>query len=228
MSECADDSAARACHILAPRPLARRAWDFLGIPFRLVLFDQAWLPSWGWTTLEEERLRAVLPFVRGRLLDVGAGANRLVRLHGDGVGVDIHDWGGGALVVDDSSRLPFEAASFDTITFIACLNHIPNREAALREARRLLRTGGRVIATMIDPILGGIGHAIWWYSEDKVRGGMVEGELPGMWSREVLRLCSEAGLRLALRRRFVYGLNNLFVFEIAEGTEETGARGDGS
>jgi hypothetical protein len=106
-------------------------WDFVGIPFRLVLFDQAWLPRFGWTTLEAERLNAVFPYLHGRVLDVGAGTNTLVNRYGSGVGVDVHDWGNGVMVVEDTSRLPFEDASFDTITFIACLNHIPYREAAL-------------------------------------------------------------------------------------------------
>ena len=191
-------------------------WDFVGIPFRLVLFDQNWLPRFGWTTLEEERLAAVLPHIHGRLLDVGAGTNTLVRTYGDGVGVDVFEWEGGAQVVEDTSNLPFPDDSFDSITFVACLNHIPYRDAALREARRLVRPGGRLVITMISPLLGDVGHAIWWYSEDKHRGGMLPGELGGMSTRDILRLCEQAGFRLRLHRRFVYGMNNLYVFEPAE------------
>lgn len=195
------------------KSLMQSLWDFIGIPFRLVLFDQAWLPRFRWTTLEVERLNAVLPYIRGRLLDVGAGPNTLVNLYGDGVGVDVHDWGGGITVVENTADLPFEAASFDTITFVACLNHIPYREEALREARRLIKPDGRLIITMINPILGDFGHAIWWYSEDKKRGGMKEGELGGMWKRDIVALCTAAGFSLTDHRRFVYGMNNLFVFE---------------
>jgi SAM-dependent methyltransferase len=187
-------------------------WDFIGIPFRLVLFDQAWLPRFGWTTLEEERLNIVQPLIQGRLLDVGAGPNTLVKRYGSGTGVDVFDWGGGVVVVENTAQLPFENASFDTVTFIACLNHIPYREAALKEARRLITPGGTLIITMIDPILGEIGHKIWWYSEDKHRGGMIEGEIGGMWNSDIIRLCQAAGFELAEQRRFVYGLNNLLVF----------------
>jgi SAM-dependent methyltransferase len=193
-----------------------RLWDFVGIPFRLILFDQKWLPRFGWTTLEEERLEAVFPHVDGRLLDIGAGTNTLVKRYGNGVGVDVHDWGGGALVVQDSSKLPFGDGEFDTVTLIACLNHIPYREAVLRESRRLLRPGGRLLITMIDPILGGIGHALWWYSEDKHRGGMLPGEVGGMWTRDTVQLCSTAGFTLVQHERFVYGMNNLYVFRIRE------------
>lgn len=198
---------------MVQKTLLQSVWDFIGIPFRLVLFDQAWLPRFGWTTLEEERLNAVLPYLRGRLLDIGAGPNTLVQRYGNGIGVDVVDWGGGVMVVEDTSRLPFESESFDTITFIACLNHIPYREAALREARRLIRPNGRLIITMINPLLGDFGHAIWWYSEDKKRGGMKEGEVGGMWTSEIVQLCRAAGFRLALHRRFVYGMNNLYIFD---------------
>ena len=198
---------------MLPKSTLQAAWDLVGAPFRLVLFDQKWLPRFHWTTLEDERLGAVLPYVRGRLLDVGAGTNKLVCRHRDGMGVDVVEWGGGARVVEDTSKLPFRDASFDTITFIACLNHVPYRDAALREARRLIKPGGRLIVTMIDPILGGVGHVIWWYGEHEHRGGMKEGEVGGLWNRDVIRLCEEAGFRLEVHRRFVYGMNNLFVFE---------------
>jgi len=196
-----------------PKSLLQTAWDFVGSPFRLVLFDQAWLPSFRWTTLEDERLAAVWPHLRGRVLDVGAGANTLIKRYGNGVGVDTFEWGGGAIVVPDSSQLPFADGAFDTVTFVACLNHIPYREAALREARRVVKPDGRLIATMINPVLGDIGHAIWWYSEDKHRGGMAAGEAGGLWPSRLIGMCQDAGFALRARRRFVYGMNHLFVFD---------------
>jgi SAM-dependent methyltransferase len=200
----------------APRrkSLAQHLWDFVGMPFRLVLFDQAWLPRFGWTTLEEERFAQVWPHLRGRVLDVGAGPNNLIRRYGDGVGVDVFEWGGGAVKIEDSSNLPFAAESFDTVTFLACLNHIPYREAALRDARRVVRPGGRLVVTMINPLIGWIGHALWWYSEDKHRGGMLPGETGGLWIGDVVRMCDAAGFRLRVHRRFVYGMNHLLVFDV--------------
>ena len=195
-----------------PKTLFQAAWDFIGIPARLILFPPEWLQRCGWTTLEDERMRHVLPEIRGRLLDIGAGPNTLVKRHGNGTGVDVFDWGGGAVVVRDTADLSFPDRSFDTIAFIACLNHIPNRQAVLHEARRLLAPGGRVVMTMINPVLGGVGHAIWWYSEDKHRGGMLPGEVGGLWTRDIVALCKTAGLRLDTHRRFVYGMNHLYVF----------------
>jgi SAM-dependent methyltransferase len=190
----------------------------LGLPFRFVLWPDAWNRRCGWSSFEEERLRAVLPQVEGRLLDVGAGENRLVRLHGhNGVGVDVFDFGGGATIVQDTRRLPFRDSEFDTVSFVACLNHIPYRGDALREAVRVLRPGGRVVATMINRALGHVGHKIWWYSEDRQRGGMLEGETGGLNVSEMMRLFGEAGLVNIQHHRFCYGLNHLYVAQKPEG-----------
>lgn len=199
-----------------PKRFWQSVWDAIGIPARLIFFPPEWLERCGWTTLEDERLPQVLPEIRGRLLDIGAGPNTLVRLHGNGTGVDVFDWGGGAMVVEDTADLPFPDSSFDTVAFIACLNHIPNRQAVLHEARRLLAPGGRVVMTMINPILGGIGHVIWWYSEDKQRGGMLPGEVGGLWTKDIVTMCEAAGLRLDEHRRFVYGMNHLYVFSAVD------------
>jgi len=187
--------------------------DLVFAPLRLLVLPDDWATRLGLTSLEEERICAALPYIRGRLLDIGAGRNRLVKRYGNGIGVDVHDWGGGALIVEDSSKLPFPDKSFDTVTFLACLNHIPYREAVLREAHRLLEDDGRLIVTMLNPVLGWIGHKLfWWYSEDKERG-MVPGETYGLWPSAVKRLLAKTGFHVICRKRFVYGLNNLFIVE---------------
>ena len=99
------------------------------------------------------------------------------------------------------------------VAFIACINHIPNRVDVLKEAKRVLRPGGKIVLTMIDPILGGIGHAIWWWGEHNHRGGMEEGEVGGMWTKSIVKNCADAGFKLVKHRKFVYGMNNVYVFE---------------
>lgn len=186
--------------------------DLLSAPLRLTILPDDTATRLGLTSLEEERIRAVWPYIQGRLLDIGAGRNRLVQRYGNGIGVDVHDWGGGALIVENSANLPFPDESFDTVTFLASLNHIPYREEVLREAYRLLKPGGRLIVTMINPFLGWIGHRIfWWYDPDQRERGITPGEVWGMWPYEVENLLTRTGFVLCLHKRFVYGLNHLFV-----------------
>jgi ubiquinone/menaquinone biosynthesis C-methylase UbiE len=206
---------------LAPRKGAlQSAWDLVGAPLRMVLIPDSQSERLHLTSLRAERYAAVLRELKGRVLDVGAGDNALIRLYrkmqddhaaaGKSVGVDVVDWGGDTLRIASSDQLPFEAASFDTVAFVACLNHIPERIGALKEAHRVLKPDGLVVATMIGRLIGDIGHAIWWYSEDKHRD-VAEGEVMGIDSAEMLRLFNQAGFRRVLVKRFVYGMNYLFL-----------------
>ena len=197
-----------------PKPLWRAAWDLLGAPLRMVLLPDATSERLGLTSLRAERFAAVLGEMRGRCLDIGAGDNVLLRLYGgaDNVGVDVVDWGGDCVLVPSADKLPFAEASFDTVTFVACLNHIPERAAALAEAKRVLRPGGRVVLTMIGRALGEVGHLLWWYSEDKHREE-AEGEVGGIDDAEMVRLLQAAGFDRVRASGFFYGLNRLYVGE---------------
>jgi ubiquinone/menaquinone biosynthesis C-methylase UbiE len=200
------------------------AWDLAGAPLRMVLLPDSQSERLHLTSLRAERYAAVLPHLRGRILDIGAGDNALVRLYRqtllrDGkdvtaadqsVGVDVVDWGGDTLKITSSDNLPFESGSFDTVCFIACINHIPERIGALKEAYRVLKPGGQVVATMIGRLIGDVGHAIWWYSEDKHRD-IAEGEVMGIDSTEMLRLFDQAGFGQVSIKRFVYGMNYLYL-----------------
>jgi ubiquinone/menaquinone biosynthesis C-methylase UbiE len=121
----------------------------------------------GLTTNQQIRTRVVLEEVSGRLLDIGCGSNRLVRTYrqagGEGKGVDVYPWKGADLIVPDTSQLPFPSGSFDTVSFVASFNHIPNREDVLCEAYRLLSPGGRVVLTNLAPFVSRIWHH-WAFS----------------------------------------------------------------
>jgi SAM-dependent methyltransferase len=196
------------------------AWDLIGAPLRMVLLPDSQNERLHLTSLRAERYAAVLPQLKGRVLDVGAGDNALIRLYrktknndaaaSESVGVDVVDWGGDTLKIASSDSLPFEAGSFDTVAFVACLNHIPERIGALKEAHRVLKPGGLVVATMIGRLIGDVGHAIWWYSEDKHRD-VAESEVMGINSAEMLRLFNLAGFTQVSIKRFVYGMNYLYL-----------------
>ena len=167
--------------------------------------------------LADMRVRAVLPFVRGRLLDLGCGSNQLVKRYVHGIGIDVHPWSGVDLLVRDSAELPCDSQSFDTITVLAALNHIPNREDVLDECRRVLRPDGQVLVTMLTPMISRLWH--WLRSPwdvDQRERGMKEGEVYGFTPAEVIQLFHDHGFRFSSQRRFMLGFNRLSVFHVRE------------
>lgn len=161
------------------------------------------------------RIRTVLPFVNGRLLDIGCGTNELVRSYNrDGTGVDVYQWGDVDLVVEDSAAITLIQDSFDTITIIASLNHIPNREKVLKEAHRLLRADGKIILTMIPPLISRVWHFFrkpW--DVDQMERGMKEGEVFGLTRKEINALLEKAGFHVIYEKRFMTGFNLLTIAE---------------
>jgi len=203
------------------KTLSQMLWDLVGAPLRMIVLPDYQSERLGFTSLRAERLRMVLPELRGRVLDVGCGDNMLLRLYreknnssaaAESLGADVTAWSDDVMVIENAAHFSFDDASFDTISYIACLNHIPERVEAIQEAARLLKPGGRVVATMIGSLVGKIGHALWWYSEDKERE-MHPDELMGMNTSDVVSLFERAGLKVTRHQRFGYGLNNLFVAE---------------
>ena len=163
--------------------------------------------------LERRRVTAVLPHVHGRLLDVGCGANQLVRRYANGVGIDVHPWKNVDMLVADSSSLEFTSETYDTVTFVACLNHIINRKPVIEECRRVLRRDGRVVVTMLTPRISRLWHLVRrpWDPDQRERG-MQPGEVYGFTPTQMIALFCEHGFRLESMHRFMLGLNCLYVF----------------
>jgi SAM-dependent methyltransferase len=171
------------------------------------------------TPLDEERVAIALRHCRGLLLDIGCGTNELASAYrsrrGTAIGVDVHPWPG-ADVVCDTTRLPFPDRHFDTVVMLACLNHVPRpkRSQVLREARRVLKDEGRLMITMINPVVGFVVHAIRRrYDLDQLERGIGEEEAKGLWGKEVKELLARSRLRLAEAIPFVFSLNRLYIAE---------------
>jgi SAM-dependent methyltransferase len=102
------------------------------------------------------RFAAHIP--RPRILDAGSGTGVNLaeyRLIGNVVGIEF-DQGAAAIsvrrgaeqiAVGDVCHLPFADAAFDLVISTDVIEHIVNDEAALREMRRVLKSGGRVVLT---------------------------------------------------------------------------------
>ncbi len=166
------------------------------------------------TPIDDERVIMALKYAKGKLLDVGCGANNFVRSYrGKGVGVDVYPWEGSDKVVKDTAKLPFKEGEFGTVSFLACLNHIPNRADALREAFRVTKPGGRIIVTMIPPLWGRFIHWLRFKNDPDHQDRDIDHdhELLGMHSTHVRSLIKDAGFEIIERKRFVFGINSIFV-----------------
>lgn len=165
------------------------------------------------TPLDDERVIMALKHVKGKVLDMGCGANNFVRSYGNGTGVDVFPWSGVDVVVQNAAKLPFNNKSYDTVSYLACLNHIPNRAAALDEAYRVLRPSGKIIVTMIPPLWGRFIHWIRFRNDPdhKDRDIDHDHELLGMHSTHVQSLLKDAGFEVIYKKRFVFGINGIYV-----------------
>lgn len=208
------------------RSRGQKVKDFVTFPLRAVtLFEDA---RWGLSDLATERFDYVGREVTGYCLDVGCGRrNRLINeyLDGNGKGVDVFRYEGleDDQILADPAQFPFDDGSFDSMTFIANINHVPEplRDAELAEAYRCLRPAGAIVMTMGNPVAELLVHrVVAWH--DRLFGtshdmdgerGMVEGEAYFLRDAEILQRLRRAGFTNIRKKHFLtqWGLNHLFV-----------------
>ena len=199
----------------------KKIWNFIGFPFRAFILNENTQKKLGLTTLKEERFNQALKRMSGRVLDVGCGNNELINLYKkvsgsfnkeESLGIDIFPFKGVDKVVD-TENLPFKKDEFDCVTLLATLNHIPKpkREKVISEIKRVLKPNGKLIITMINPFVGWFCHKLTWWDFDKERG-MKEEEEYGLTNEYIFNLMKSNGFELTEQKRFLYGLNNIFVF----------------
>src|SRR5215211_4389296 len=93
---------------------------------------------------------------RARILDVGCGTGAnllLLAKYGDGEGVDVsedalafcRERGLEKVKLGAGEELPYDDGTFDLVTAFDVVEHMDNDLAGLREMRRVLRPGGRVL-----------------------------------------------------------------------------------
>ena len=193
-------------------------WDFFALPLRTVVLDEKMQKRLRLTTIKEERVRFILPLLEGKTLDIGCGRNELIqeyRKAGEkGFGVDVFPFEEVDQIID-TTTLPFEDGEFDTVTLIACFNHIPRkkRDRVLSEAHRVLRNQGRLLLTMISGFSGWFCHKLcWWEFDQKERGINESEEDYGLSDKYLTETLNRNGFNIIHRKRFGYLLNNLFVF----------------
>lgn len=99
--------------------------------------------------LVDADLAAARGRLTGRVLDIGGGRRRGSFQAPSGARWVVADVSraGRPHVCADVQALPFRDAAFDAIKITEVLEHVPDTARALRECRRVLRSGGRLVAT---------------------------------------------------------------------------------
>lgn len=207
-----------------PRKPLSRAFDTALFPFRALFIPED--NRFGLSSLREERFEQVAKFCRGKVLDVGCGKFDLFVQNwvgdGSGVGIDVFPYDGVQNIVEDMTALPFDNESFDTLTLIAVGGHIPQnlRDKEFAEFGRVLKPGGRLVMTEGEPITQTLSH-LWRHFSLTLIGktgmdderGMEHDEQYCMPKAELLGYLNTPPLRFATRKRFMWGLNNVYVAE---------------
>jgi SAM-dependent methyltransferase len=202
--------------------------DFITFPLRaFTIFEHN---RWGLSSLRTERFDYVSREVEGECLDVGCGKQNLFVksiLNGKGKGIDVFPYEGltEENIVLDMTKFPFPDSSFQTVTFIANINHVPKpkRDAELSEAYRVLTPGGKIIVTMGSAIAEILVHKVVWLSDKLFKTnvdmdterGMEEDEEYYLTDKEIIERLQRAGFKNIRKKYFLsqWGLNHLFVGE---------------
>jgi SAM-dependent methyltransferase len=205
------------------RTTLQKLKDGLSFPLRALTIPEQ--DRWGLSSWVTERFDYAAREVRGYCLDVGCGVrNRFVSefLDGHGKGIDVHTYEGldPGDVITDIGRFPFPDQTFDTVTFIAMVNHVPEdlRPVELREARRVLRPGGNVVVTMGNPLLEIGAHGLldlrsrFLGDRDVYHDhGAEEDDIYFLTDTAIKALLTSAGFRNVRKKSFwtQWGLNHL-------------------
>ncbi|MFH1563960.1 MAG: class I SAM-dependent methyltransferase [Nitrospirota bacterium] len=150
----------------------QHVYDFLFFPLRCIL-PYRWLQYLKLTDLGRERRCSAIPYLSGRILDIGCGPlNELkneYKFPKNILNADIFQWGN-VEVLCFGEYLPFKNERFDTVLMLACLNHIKNQQLAIEESYRVLKPEGRIIISMINPLIGFLVHSlVFWFDYDRDR-----------------------------------------------------------
>ncbi len=199
--------------------------DFFTFPLRAITLF--YTDKWGLSCQATERYDYASQEVRGYCLDVGCGPNnRFIKefLNNNGIGIDVYKYDGleDENIIKDMSHLPYKNNIFDSVTFLANINHVPKdrRDSELSEAYRVLKSSGNIVITMGNPLAETVVHKVIalhdriFKSKQDVDSerGMEEGEEYYLTDTEIKNRLTKAGFSNIKKRFFVtqWGLNHLF------------------
>ena len=151
--------------------------------------------------LSKWRNAKVARAVRQPFLDIACGDNILVNKVGGGFGIDVVNYGSVDVLVKDFNVLPFKTGSFNSISIVASLNYFDYPNKVLSESARVLKPGGDIILTMMEPTVGKLWHR---FREPWAK-------YPGFSYVQLRIIAKGIGLEFKRRSRFMLGINNLYI-----------------
>jgi len=113
-------------------------------------------PQWLLFRDEEQRFKIIAKVATGNVLDLGCSEQKLLKYLPKSCnyfGLDYPDtavnlYKTSPTIYGDAQKLPFNDNSFDTISFLEVLEHLPNPQAAVSECYRVLKPHGKMIFSM--------------------------------------------------------------------------------
>ena len=113
-------------------------------------------PQWLLFLHEQKRFEDIAVIANGRVLDIGCSEQKLskyisetcdyVGLDYPGTADDLYETTPN--VYGDAQNLAFADNSFDTISFLEVIEHLPDPQAAVQECYRVLKSSGKLIISM--------------------------------------------------------------------------------
>lgn len=170
--------------------------------------------------LEAVRLGKAVPLVESPVLDVGCGRSpAFVPLAAAAiagyVGVDVDLTPLRSSLAPDrvltglADLLPFRSGTFRTVLMTAVVEHVPDPEGCLKEVRRVLAPGGRVIVTTPTPVGDQLHHLL---AKVGVTSQHAADEHQSIFSGPALKtLVARTGFSLVGHHYFMLGGNQICV-----------------
>jgi 2-polyprenyl-3-methyl-5-hydroxy-6-metoxy-1,4-benzoquinol methylase len=170
--------------------------------------------------LRKRRIAAALPYICGRVLDFGCGVGRFSELvpPEQYTGVDLDDESI-ALARREYPECSFYTATefadndgrYDTIVSLAVIEHAPDPKGFLMELAGRLEKGGRIVLTTPHPMSDIIHKAgsrarLFSREADEEHESLIDG-------KRMEIIAAEAGMIIRAQKRFLFGINQLFVLE---------------